>query len=245
MKIKYKFTDENMRTHNGCQWTLGEWEEVSGKGELCNNGWLHCYCDPLLAILLNPIHGDYKNPRLWEVEVGGAEKHDGQLKSGYTQMRLLKEIKLPVITIEQRVRFGILCAKEVCKDKKWNIWADEWLDGTDRTNAAANEAAAEAAVYEAAAEAAVYAAAAAVYAANEAYVAKAAAEAAVYAACAAEAAANAAYAAKEAAEAAVYAAVYAAEAAYAAKAAVYAAEAAYAAANKDLDLIAIARMAIN
>ena len=158
MKIKYKFTDENMRTHNGYQWTLGEWKEVSGKGELCSDGWLHCYCDPLLAVLLNPIHGNYENPRLWEVEVGGAEKQDGQLKSGYTEMRLLKEIKLPVITTEQRVRFGILCAKEVCKDKKWNIWADEWLDGADRTIVTAYAAAAAAAVY-------------AACAANEAYVA--------------------------------------------------------------------------
>ena len=54
----YKLTNQEMQTHNGFQWELGEWQETSGEGGLCGPGWLHYYSDPLLAVLLNPIHAD-------------------------------------------------------------------------------------------------------------------------------------------------------------------------------------------
>jgi hypothetical protein len=76
-----------------------------------------------------------------------------------------------------RVRFAILCAKEVCADLPWNAWADKWLSGEDRSEAAAG-AAAEAAWAARAARAARAAEAAAAWAARAAYAAQAAAEAA-------------------------------------------------------------------
>ena len=61
MKL-YKLTDEKMQTYNGFQWVLGETHETNGEGNLCGPGWLHAYTDPLLAILLNPIHANISNP---------------------------------------------------------------------------------------------------------------------------------------------------------------------------------------
>ena len=251
-KILYKFTDQNMQTHGGCQWVLGEKKTTGGEGELCGPGWLHCYADPLLAVLLNPIHADYENPRLFRARVGRKSKHDHGLKSGYTKMTLIEEIPVPAISTAQRVRFAILCAMKVYQDPGFVQWGENWLSGKDRSAEAA-EAAAEAAEAARAAEAA-EAAAWAVRAAEAAGAAEAA-EAAARAAEAAEAAgaARAAEAAAGAAEAA-RAAGAAGAAAWAAAGAAWAAEAAawgvraaawaVRAAEAEIDLISIAHEAV-
>ena len=136
----YKLTDQNMQTHGGCQWVLGEKKTTSGEGELCGPGWLHCYADPLLAVLLNPIHAYYENPRLFRARAGRKSKHDRGLKSGYTKMTLIEEIPVPAISTAQRVRFAILCAMKVYQDPGFVQWGENWLSGKDRSAEAAEAA---------------------------------------------------------------------------------------------------------
>jgi hypothetical protein len=155
----YKLTDKNNQTYNGCQWGENITHETDGVGELCGSGWIHFYDDPYLAVLFNPIHAKFNNPILWEIETDGRIKQDKGLKFGATKVTTLKQIPLPEITSEQKVTFGILCAKEVYKEKQWNKWTDNWLSGKDRTTYAAHAA-------NAAAYAAAYAANAAAYAAD-------------------------------------------------------------------------------
>jgi len=143
--IVYKLTDQNLQTHGGYQWEPGVARETDGNGDLCGPGWLHYYHDPLLAVLLNPIHADIEDPILWEAEAEGLHKDDQGLKGGCTKLTLLRQIDLPQITTEQRIRFGILCAKAVCADPAWNKWADRWLSGADMSVEAAATAAATAA----------------------------------------------------------------------------------------------------
>ena len=178
-----KLTDENMQTYNKTQWQLQQWQETDGSEELCSPGWLHYYSHPLLAAFLNPIHADFATPRLFEIEIAGKIKEDHGLKLGCTKLRLVKEIAVPAVTLEQRIKFGILCALEVYKDAKFVQWANNWLDGTDRSRAAANAAYAAA---RAAADAAADAAYAAAATADAAYAATNAAKSAAYAAYAAE-----------------------------------------------------------
>lgn len=137
MKL-YKLTDQNHQTHGGCQWGEGVTHEADGQGEMCGPGWLHAYKHPLLVVLLNPIHADFKSPVLWESE-GEIEKDDG-LKVGSRKLTTLRIIPLPTITIEQKIKFAILCAKKVCKDPAWNLWADRWLSGEDGTAGSARAA---------------------------------------------------------------------------------------------------------
>jgi hypothetical protein len=184
----YKLTDGDGQTWNGTQWGPGVSHSGTGKGELCGPGWIHAYEHPLIAVLMNPIHANFQNPRLWEAE-GEVALRDGQLKCGCATLTTVREIPLPSITTEMRVRFAILCAKEVCACLSWNAWADKWLSGEDRTQAAAERACVRA---EAAAAAAAEAAAAAW--AAEAAAAAWAAEAARAAAAAAAAEAAAAWA---------------------------------------------------
>ena len=139
--VVYKLTNRDMTTHGGFRWELGKQATAPGEGELCGPGWLHCYSDPLLAVFLNPIHANIKNPRLFRAEAGGKSKHDHGLKSGYTKMTLIEEIPMPDITTEQRVRFAILCTMKIYHDPAYVSWAEGWLSGKDRSVAAAEAAA--------------------------------------------------------------------------------------------------------
>jgi hypothetical protein len=246
---KYKLTDQNMKTYNGFQWKLNKEVRTDGKNKkLCNSSWLHYYHHPLLAILLNPIHANITNPRLFEVKALGKYLDDNGLKGGCTKMILVKELKFPKITLNQKIAFGILCSLEVYKEPTYVLWANNWLKGVNRTDLAA----AAGAAYAAARAADLAAAAGAAYAAARAADLAAAARAADLAAAAADAAraayAAAAYAARAAyaAAAAARAAAAAADADAAADAADAAARAAYAAAAaaRAINLIKIAKKAL-
>ena len=181
----YKLTDKHALTRNGTTWGPKVTQTADGSGELCGPGWLHFYADPLLAVLLNPIHANFTEPRLWEAEAEGEIKEDHGLKFGCTKLATLCEIPLPQISTTQRVAFGILCAKQVCTNAEWVTWADNWLTNRNRMGAAAAAAWAAAAAAEAAERAAAERAAAERAAAE-----RAAAWAAAAAAAAAEAAAK-------------------------------------------------------
>ena len=235
MALYYKLTDENWETKNHTKWGPGITNTASGVGELCTDAWIHVYLSPELAVLLNPIHADFKDPVLWEAE-GEIGARDGQLKAGCKRVTTLRIVEAPAFTTEQRVKFAILCSKAVYTKPFYIAWADAWLSGKDRTVEAA-EAAERAA--EAAAERAERATAAAERAAVWATVW--AAGATVWAARAAERAAERAARATAAAEraaewAAERAAVWATQAA---QAAVWAAAEA-----SPFDLVAIARQAL-
>ena len=132
MKTAYKLTDSEMRTYNESQWELGKWYKKTEE-DLCSSDWLHFYNDPLVGLFLNPIHADIKNPRLFRVEVKGKGIDDNETKCGYSRARLIEELPVPQISLAQRVRFAILCAKKVYKGKEWNKWANNWLSRKDRT----------------------------------------------------------------------------------------------------------------
>ena len=162
----YKLTDKNNRTRNNTQWGINVSHTATGiKKNLCSDGWIHFYTHPLLAVLMNPNHANFINPKLWEAEASGEMKHES-LKSGCKTLTTIKEIPLPEVSVTQKIAFAILCAKEVCKDEKWNSWADKWLSGEDRSKETAYAAAnAAAAAYAAGAAANADANAAAAYAA--------------------------------------------------------------------------------
>ena len=194
MKL-FKLTDSIGYTWNNTQWGENVTHQATGQGTgLCSDGYIHAYSDPLLAVLLNPIHANFKNPQLWEA-AGDVALNDG-LKIGCKSLTTVKQLPLPVVSLEQMVRFAILCGKVVCDNQNWNSWADDWLSGKDRTARAAEAAWATAA-------AAAWAAWAAV-----AWAARAAAWAAARAAASA---AGAEWTAERAAEWAAKAAAWAAE----------------------------------
>jgi len=198
----YKLTDQNGQTKNNTQWGPNIIHSSTGNDKsLCSNGWIHFYKDPLISILMNPVHADFESPKLWECETSGEHLHEA-LKSGCKTLTTIKEIPVPEISNVQRIAFGILCVKEIYKNKEWNDWADKWLSGEDRSKESAYTARTDAtsSTYYATsstyyATSAAASAAAAYYAADASvYAASFASSAAVYAA-AAYVAAYATYAA--------------------------------------------------
>jgi hypothetical protein len=165
MKL-YKITDRNGQTYNETQWGEGIEHTASGEGDLCTSGWLHAYEDPVLAIVMNPVHANFKNPQLWEAD-GDVGITDG-LKVGCTRLKTTKKIEIPEVSTTSKVAFGILCALEVYHSDDFKAWASAWLSGEDRTKKSATAAwagaADEAWVEEEAAEGAAAEAAAAAWA---------------------------------------------------------------------------------
>ena len=140
MTTLYKLTDEDGWTRKGEHNALQGGDRVrhsatGGGDELCTDGVIHAYTDPLLAVLMNPIHVNFTTPLLWEAE-GAVVASDGT-KVGVKALTTLRRMELPQVTTAQRVRFAILCAMEVCTDPAWRSWAERWLSGEDRTAAAA------------------------------------------------------------------------------------------------------------
>ena len=210
MSKLWKLTDSTGKTLNDTQWGENVSHSATGAGtELCSNGFIHAYRSKWIAVFINPAHGYFKEPLLWEAR-GKVVLEDGDLKCGCKTLTTIKQYPLPYLSIEERVKIGIYCALSTYKKESFVAWAKNWLNGTDRSYDsayAAAYAADAAAAYAAnayAANAAAYAAdAAAAYAANAyAYAAAHAANAAAYAANAHAAYAHAAYAAAHAANAA-------------------------------------------
>ena len=150
MNTLYKLTTSDWKTRPGkdneTQWGPGVSHRTSGKGGLCNHGWIHAYFSPELAVLLDIIHGCYGvNAVLWRCE-GEIGMRDGQLKVGCTPLTTIEIVEKPTISTDQRVRFAILCALEVCNDATFRTWAANWLSGESCSKSAAWAAAAAALV---------------------------------------------------------------------------------------------------
>lgn len=143
MKIRYKLTTQDMKTrkgaHNEITWVPGKWYESAWKLSesvdcLCSSRYIHWYSDPLIAVLMNQVHADIENPRLWKCEISGKTLLDKQFKGGSRRVRLIKEIPLPELSELQRIECAIRCTKQIFYDEDWTKWADDWLENKDRTH---------------------------------------------------------------------------------------------------------------
>ena len=137
MKL-YKLTDKYGRTRGGTQWGPGVTHSAKGSAdqELCSDGWIHAYEHPLIAVFMNPVHGNFANPLLWEAE-GEIGKRQ-QLECGVRELTTVRAIEVPVLmTTQQRVKCGIGCAASICRDPKFLEWAANWVLGLDRSECSA------------------------------------------------------------------------------------------------------------
>lgn len=129
----YKLTDSNHQTRGGCQWGTGVTHETDGRGKLFGPGWIHVYTDPLLAVMIAPMHKVSHYTVMWECKCCGHIKTNDLMATGFTRVTTLRIVPSPVVTTAQRVRFGILAALMVYDDKYFVEWAYRWLNGLDRS----------------------------------------------------------------------------------------------------------------
>ena len=93
-------------------------------------------CSPLLAVLHAPLHVDSDYTKMIEIEVSEVYAPN-QMKLGFTTGVVGKDVPLPKITLEQKLRYAIGSACSVCEEKPFRKWADNWISGKDRTKATA------------------------------------------------------------------------------------------------------------
>ena len=135
----YKLTREDKTTYGGMKWgegvthEVGEWAQSNLEEPLCTSAWIHFYDHPLLAVLHNPVHANYKPFLLWEAEARGPFKREEQMKGGCKSLTTIKIIEPPNVTPVNRVAYGIHCALAVYEEKSFQEWAEKWLTNKNRT----------------------------------------------------------------------------------------------------------------
>jgi hypothetical protein len=137
-----KITDSKGQTKNQTQWGGNITHKATGEGNvLCSDGVLHGYYDEYVAVFMNPIHGDYdpKTMQLWEAK--GVKVADDGTKLGFKKQTTIKQIPIPVITMEQRTEIAIRIAMLKYKEKSFTKWAEGWISNKNRTESAAWSAA--------------------------------------------------------------------------------------------------------
>ncbi len=145
--ILYKLTDRDGYTRRGVTnellWAPGVTHEAAEPAEagtqLCTNQVIHAYRSLELGLFMNPIHANIADPRAWECD--GDIVADDSTKAGVKRLTIIRDVQVPDITTEQRVKFGILAVRQVCHEPYWLAWADSWLSGNNRQVAAATWAA--------------------------------------------------------------------------------------------------------
>lgn len=132
----YKLTDPSGKTYEDMLWEIGKTNVAKGKGSrLCTDAVLHAYRSPLLAAFFNPIHVGFESPRLFEISCSQVIADDGT-KIGTKQQTPVCELPVPHISTNQRVCAAILIVRPRAS-MAFNDWAENWLDGSDRSVAAA------------------------------------------------------------------------------------------------------------
>ena len=114
----YKLTRPDRTTNGGMKWRKGATHKIEpcANPQLCSGDVLHAYRNPNLAYLINPIHGNFNNPRLYEVE--GSVVAEDWGKVGCFELAVVKELKKPSWVDSKdkwkvRLGFSILCARAV------------------------------------------------------------------------------------------------------------------------------------
>ena len=152
----YKLTDRNDKTQGNTQWGRGV-RHVAQDQEprrLCTSSVIHAYRDEYLAVLMNPVHGNFENPHCWISEGEGDPLDDGT-KLGFSALTTIERVPLPSFTTKQAIAFGIYCALATQgSSDKCKAWAHDWLSGKDRSVKSARAAYADAVAYADAANAA-------------------------------------------------------------------------------------------
>lgn len=146
--IAYKLTDQDGYTRRDVYgqtlWTVGSVVAPTGNARYqlgepqpCGSGVLHAYIAPEVAVLLDELHA-YFGPtarlfRIETVESNGKWYNDGQKRWTDSSVRVLEELPLPILAIEERIAWAI-CIAPCTHTRKWAI---DWLSGADRTAASA------------------------------------------------------------------------------------------------------------
>lgn len=84
---------------------------------------------PLAAIMLNPWHAQLDEAKMLELQFSTGKF---EVSDPVINMRV-REVDLPEATTDQKIIFALMVIKKVYNNERFNLWADSWISGTDRS----------------------------------------------------------------------------------------------------------------
>ena len=129
-KLYCKWVGNDMTTRNNTKWEINVPKEIPSNDLSYEDGFF--YEHPLLAVMFKSFHQCENYSRLYEVKPEGeVTKNFDKYKA--TNLTLVKELEIPKVSSNQKVAFGILCAKKVYDEPNFINWANDWLNAKDRS----------------------------------------------------------------------------------------------------------------
>jgi len=132
----YKLVDTDYKSFGSCCWKNGPLYvthmESGGVDGECGPGWLHVYADPILGVMMDPIHANVGTGRILEVECLDATYLNGG-KYICRAVTPVREIKWPLLDMEHRIRMALYCSMAVCSCVDYLSWAESYLEGNKLT----------------------------------------------------------------------------------------------------------------
>jgi hypothetical protein len=130
MKL-YLLTDEKGKGQD-FTWSEGVTHAIRGKSTKNSDASISVFEHPLLAVMNSSFCS--KPTILWECTTTDDNPvRDGYMKTCVQNLTVVKKVKIPEVTFEQRVMYGILCAQKVHNEPIWGRWADRWISRKDRS----------------------------------------------------------------------------------------------------------------
>jgi hypothetical protein len=112
---------------------------------------IHCYDDPILAVMMDLVHGKYSSDgALWLCEWSGRTIAAPD-KRGVEMLTTVERVTPPVLTSDQRVEIAlranlmvlptwVALPNQATNAEAWRVWAEGWISGADRSTRAVNAA---------------------------------------------------------------------------------------------------------
>lgn len=126
---KYAFVDENGTTTDNIRLEVGKYVADATEGNELLMKMTHAAGEsPLFAALVNPKDLNKHPMKLYSIEQWAV---DPNTYNGKCYM-VVKEVEAPVVRLEQKLRFAIAALGNLYDNKKFRIWANNWVTDTDR-----------------------------------------------------------------------------------------------------------------
>jgi hypothetical protein len=84
---------------------------------------------PLVAIMLNPWHAQLEKPKMLELHFASIaiDTSDPTIRMN------VREVEVPETTTDQKIIFALMVVSEVYRNDQFNLWAEKWINGSDRS----------------------------------------------------------------------------------------------------------------
>lgn len=126
-------------TDHDCRWHVDAQLELPEKYQNNKYYWYFAFNHPYLAFMFHPLLDCIADPlTIYKCKCGGRFRYLSKLWFECTNQKLIEKLDIPNINLIEIITYGVLCTKRVYSNDKWDIWANNWLNGVDRKSKSAS-----------------------------------------------------------------------------------------------------------